>query len=214
MKYFYPRLWIQNLFLIRRLNVEFSSELKEQQYKAKGIITINRQYFVPLHMNLNYLNRPELKPVEKETVVTLKFPEVEPLNPPVLAISEVSFRYNPEDPLPIFKGVNLSATSDSRICIVGENGAGKSTLLKIIVGQLSTIYGNIVLHRGLRIGYFAQHHVDHLNMNVTCVGVLAELFPDDRMRSIDGSWVVLACPDRWHCRALPVYLEDRNPAWP
>jgi len=129
--------------------------------------------------------------VEKETVVTLKFPEVEPLNPPVLAISEVSFRYNPEDPLPIFKGVNLSATSDSRICIVGENGAGKSTLLKIIVGQLSTIYGNIVLHRGLRIGYFAQHHVDHLNMNVTCVGVLAELFPgrpDEEYRRQLGSF--------------------------
>ncbi|EDW79219.1 uncharacterized protein Dwil_GK25825 [Drosophila willistoni] len=134
---------------------------------------------------------PELKPVEKETVVTLKFPEVEPLNPPVLAISEVSFRYQPTDPLPIFKGVNLSATSDSRICIVGENGAGKSTLLKIIVGQLSTIYGNIVLHRGLRIGYFAQHHVDHLNMNVTCVGVLAELFPgrpDEEYRRQLGSF--------------------------
>ncbi|KAH8261350.1 hypothetical protein KR044_007659 [Drosophila immigrans] len=134
---------------------------------------------------------PELKPVEKETVVTLKFPDVEPLNPPVLAISEVTFRYNPTDPLPIFKGVNLSATSDSRICIVGENGAGKSTLLKIIVGQLSTIYGNIVLHRGLRIGYFAQHHVDHLNMNVTCVGVLAELFPgrpDEEYRRQLGSF--------------------------
>ncbi|KAH8295760.1 hypothetical protein KR018_007764 [Drosophila ironensis] len=134
---------------------------------------------------------PELKPVEKDTVVTLKFPDVEPLNPPVMAISEVSFRYNPEDPLPIFKGVNLSATSDSRICIVGENGAGKSTLLKIIVGQLSTIHGNIVLHRGLRIGYFAQHHVDHLNMNVTCVGVLAELYPgkpDEEYRRQLGSF--------------------------
>lgn len=164
--------------------------------------------------HLRSLCRPELKPVEKETVVTLKFPEVEPLNPPVLAISEVTFRYNPEDPLPIFKGVNLSATSDSRICIVGENGAGKSTLLKIIVGQLSTIHGNIVLHRGLRIGYFAQHHVDHLNMNVTCVGVLAELFLVARTKSIAGSWAASAYLDHWHCRALPVYLEDKNHEWP
>lgn len=50
--------------------------------------------------------------------VKLKFPDVEPLNPPVLAISEVEFRYNTEDPLPIFSNVNLSANSDSRICIV------------------------------------------------------------------------------------------------
>ncbi|XP_011208050.1 ATP-binding cassette sub-family F member 3 [Bactrocera neohumeralis] len=134
---------------------------------------------------------PELKPVEKEVEVKLKFPEVEPLNPPVLALSEIEFRYKDTDPLPVFKNVNLSATSDSRICIVGENGAGKTTLLKIIVGQLTTIHGNIISHRGLRIGYFAQHHVDHLNMNTTCVGVLAELFPgrpDEEYRRQLGSF--------------------------
>lgn len=134
---------------------------------------------------------PELKPVEKEIEVKLKFPEVDPLNPPVMALSEIQFRYNENDPLPVFSNVNLSANSDSRICIVGENGAGKSTLLKIIVGQLSTIHGNIVMHRGLRIGYFAQHHVDHLNMNVTCVGVLEELFPgrpDEEYRRQLGSF--------------------------
>ncbi|XP_055908027.1 ATP-binding cassette sub-family F member 3 [Eupeodes corollae] len=134
---------------------------------------------------------PELKPVEKEVEVKLKFPEVDPLNPPVLAMSDIQFRYNENDALPVFSNVNLSANSDSRICIVGENGAGKSTLLKIIVGQLSTIHGNIVMHRGLRIGYFAQHHVDHLNMNVTCVGVLEELFPgkpDEEYRRQLGSF--------------------------
>jgi len=36
MKYFYLRLWIQNLFLIRRLNVDFSSELKEQQCQSSN----------------------------------------------------------------------------------------------------------------------------------------------------------------------------------
>ncbi|XP_037814857.1 ATP-binding cassette sub-family F member 3 [Lucilia sericata] len=134
---------------------------------------------------------PELKPVEKEVEAKLKFPDVEPLNPPVLAISDIEFKYDPKDPLPVFKNVNLSANSDSRICIVGENGAGKSTLLKIIVGQLTTPLGNIVLHRSLRIGYFAQHHVDHLNMNLTCVGVLAENFPgrpDEEYRRQLGSF--------------------------
>lgn len=76
---------------------------------------------------------------------------------------------------------------------MGENGAGKSTLLKIIVGQLTTPLGNIVLHRSLRIGYFAQHHVDHLNMNLTCVGILAEQFPgrpDEEYRRQLGSFGV------------------------
>lgn len=60
--------------------------------------------------------RPELKPVEKEIEVVLKFPEVEPLNPPVLTLNEIAFKYSPEKV--IFTCVNLSANLDSRICIV------------------------------------------------------------------------------------------------
>lgn len=60
---------------------------------------------------------------------------------------------------------------------VGENGAGKSTLLKIVIGQLTPTSGIITTHRALRIGYFAQHHVDHLEMNVTCIGLLENEFP-------------------------------------
>lgn len=59
---------------------------------------------------------PELKPVEKEIEVLIKFPEVEPLNPPVLTLNEIAFSYtNGKD---IFNNVNLNANLDSRICIV------------------------------------------------------------------------------------------------
>jgi ATP-binding cassette, subfamily F, member 3 len=81
-------------------------------------------------------SRPELKPVEKETEVVLKFPEVDVLNPPVLTLDEVGFRY-PSTDRTIFSGVNIGANSESRICIVGENGAGKTTLLKIIMAMMS-----------------------------------------------------------------------------
>lgn len=107
--------------------------------------------------------------------VTLKFPEVEPLNPPVLTLNEIQFKYSPEKV--IFTSLNLSANLDSRICIVGENGAGKTTLLKIIMGIHSPTGGDMTQHRGLKFGYFAQHHVDQLNMNTTCVGLLQEAFP-------------------------------------
>lgn len=59
---------------------------------------------------------PELKPVEKEVEVTLKFPEVEPLNATMIQLNEVGFKYNEQKV--IFKCVNLSATLESRICIV------------------------------------------------------------------------------------------------
>lgn len=64
------------------------------------------------------LFRPELKPVEKETEVILRFPEVEPIAPPALQLDEATFSYNSSRV--ILQGVNLSAGSDSRICIVIE----------------------------------------------------------------------------------------------
>ena len=62
-------------------------------------------------------SRPELKPVEKETEVVLRFPEVEKLSPPILMLSDVSFKYD-KDARTIFSNVDLSATMESRICIV------------------------------------------------------------------------------------------------
>lgn len=108
--------------------------------------------------------------------MTIKFPDVENLNPPVLTLDEVSFKYPNTDRI-IFSGVNLGANSESRICIVGENGAGKTTLLKIIMGINSPSTGIVHHHRGLKYGYFSQHFVDQLEMNVSCVELLQREFP-------------------------------------
>lgn len=118
---------------------------------------------------------PVLKAVEKETEAVLKFPETDRLSPPILQLNEVSFKYN--DDKVIFKYVNLGATMDSRICIVGDNGAGKTTLLKIIMGILSPTSGSCHVHRNLKFGYFSQHHVDQLEMNVNSVELLQTAFP-------------------------------------
>ena len=59
---------------------------------------------------------PELKPVEKETEVVLKFPDVEKLSGSIFELSEVAFAYQP-GAKPIFANVDLSATMESRICI-------------------------------------------------------------------------------------------------
>lgn len=118
---------------------------------------------------------PDLKPVEKESEVTIHFPDVEPLNPPILQLNEVSYSYNGTDM--IFNNVNLTANQESRICIVGENGAGKTTLLKIITGALSPTRGTVHAHRNLKFGYFSQHHVDQLDMRVCPVELLQMHFP-------------------------------------
>lgn len=60
---------------------------------------------------------------------------------------------------------------------VGENGAGKTTLLKLLLGDLAPVKGIRHAHRSLRIGYFTQHHVDQLEMNVSSVELLSAKFP-------------------------------------
>uniref|UniRef100_A0A803SPQ4 ATP-binding cassette sub-family F member 3 n=1 Tax=Anolis carolinensis TaxID=28377 RepID=A0A803SPQ4_ANOCA len=119
---------------------------------------------------------PKLKPVDKESEVTFKFPDgFEKFSPPILQLDEVDFYYEPDHF--IFRGLSVSADLDSRICVVGENGAGKSTMLKILMGELAPVHGIRHAHRNLKIGYFSQHHVDQLDLDISATELLAKKFP-------------------------------------
>jgi len=123
---------------------------------------------------------PVLEQVITEATVTLRFPEVDKLAPPILMLSEVAYRYN-ENSRTIFSGVDLSATMESRICIVGENGAGKTTLLKMIMDIISPWRGTRTAHRNLKFGYFTQHFVDQLDMTICPVEVMQREFPGKKV---------------------------------
>ncbi|XP_065061208.1 ATP-binding cassette sub-family F member 3-like [Rhopilema esculentum] len=118
---------------------------------------------------------PDLKPVEIEPEVVLKLPDCDKLNSTVLRFDEVSFSY--DDKNKIFENLDISAVMDSRIAVVGENGSGKTTLLKILLGELEPVGGIRQTHRNLRIGYFSQHHVDSLNMQLSSLDLFRDRFP-------------------------------------
>ncbi|KAL8704736.1 MAG: hypothetical protein Q9201_002120 [Fulgogasparrea decipioides] len=119
---------------------------------------------------------PHLEPPEAEYTVHFKFPDVEKLSPPIIQMSGVSFGYDPSKP-PLIKNVDLDVQLDSRIGIVGPNGAGKTTVLKLLIGQLQPSAGLISQNPRLRIGFFAQHHVDALDMNASAVTFMARTYP-------------------------------------
>ncbi|RWA14797.1 hypothetical protein EKO27_g291 [Xylaria grammica] len=132
---------------------------------------------------------PILQPPEAEYSVKFKFPEVEKLSPPIVQMSGVTFGYTPDNIL--LKDVDLDVQLDSRIGIVGPNGAGKTTILKLLIGKLAATQGLISQNSRLRIGFFAQHHVDALDLTMSAVSFMAKTYPgrsDEEYRRQLGSF--------------------------
>ena len=151
---------------------------------------------------------PVLEPVVIEPGVTLKFPEVEKMSGTILQLSEVSYRYN-ETSRVIFSNVDLSATMQSRICIVGENGAGKTTLLKIIMEMNEPTQGTRVAHRNLKFGYFTQHFVDQIDHTVCPVEVMQREFPGKKVEEYRRMLVQFGVTGNYH-RISIISFSERN----
>lgn len=132
---------------------------------------------------------PILEPPEDDKVVTFKFPDPDGLSPPIMQMHDVTFGYTPEKIL--LKDVDLDVQMDSRIAFCGGNGTGKTTLLKLLLDKLTPLEGTISKNGRLRIGYFAQHHVDAMDLNLSAVSWMAQAYPgksDEEYRRHLGSF--------------------------
>ncbi|GAA5947855.1 hypothetical protein JCM3765_001111 [Sporobolomyces pararoseus] len=157
---------------------EYESQLQYRQHLQAFIDRwrYNAARAAQAQMKIKVLEKlPELTPPEEDDVVTFKFPETDKISPPLLQLSEVAFGYTKEKQL--LKGVNLDVGLDSRIGLIGANGAGKSTLMKLLIGELQPTMGQQSRNGRLRIAYFAQHHIDSLDLTVNSVAYLQKLFP-------------------------------------
>lgn len=133
---------------------------------------------------------PVLEEPQEDTAAVFKFPDPEPLSPPILQLQQVSFSY-PGTTRKILDDVDLSVDLDSRIALVGGNGCGKTTLLKLIIDKLQPTQGFIQKHNRLRIGYFAQHHVDGMDLSLSAVEWMAKVSPgksDEEYRKLLGQF--------------------------
>jgi len=113
--------------------------------------------------------------VISERSITFTFPQAKNLGSSMLLINHVDAGY---DESVILKDINLSVSNDSRIALVGANGNGKSTLIKLISGNINPMKGQIIRNKNLKIGYFAQHQTDELDINRTAYEVLSDLDPE------------------------------------
>ncbi|MCH7710030.1 MAG: ABC-F family ATP-binding cassette domain-containing protein [Proteobacteria bacterium] len=115
-------------------------------------------------------------PVIIETPVNFDFPEPEALPPPVLTLDRAAVGYG--DGPAVLTGLDLRIDMDDRMALVGRNGNGKSTLARLLAGRLDASAGTVRRARKLRIGYFAQHQTEELDLAASGYRHLARLEPD------------------------------------
>lgn len=103
--------------------------------------------------------------------VRFEFPSSSELAPPLLQMIDVDFSYPGREDFRL-SNVNLGVDMGSRVAIVGPNGAGKSTLMNLIAGDLEPVHGESRRNRKLKVGRYAQHFVDTLQMDESPVEYL------------------------------------------
>jgi ATP-binding cassette subfamily F protein 3 len=113
--------------------------------------------------------------VLEDPTLFFTFPNCTSLRPPIIQFQDVEFGYTPDKIL--FSDVNFSIDQESRIAIVGSNGMGKSTLLNLIAGDIEATKGFLFRHGRLKLARFSQHHVDTLDLDLTCVEFFQKSFP-------------------------------------
>lgn len=105
-----------------------------------------------------------IAPAHVDSQFSFQFRTPERLPSPLIRLDDVNCGYSGT---PILKNVNLSLTPDTRLGLLGPNGAGKSTLIKTIVKEIENLTGDITTSDHTKIGYFAQHQVDHLDLKAS-----------------------------------------------
>ncbi len=131
----------------------------------------------------------KLQPIvlpEGERVAPIVFPKTETLSPPILALEDVSCGY---DGRTVLSHLSLRIDADDRIALLGKNGNGKSTFAKLIAERLSRMSGTATRASKLKVGYFAQHQLDELDMDGTAMSHMARLMkgePESKVRARCG----------------------------
>ncbi|KKO72326.1 ABC transporter [Kerstersia gyiorum] len=129
-----------------------------------------------------------LAPLQAEAGIDIRIPSPEQMPDPLLTLENAAMGYasgnDDASDGAILQQVTLMVRGGSRIGVLGANGAGKSTMIKSLCGELPLLGGTRVASKGLKIGYFAQHQLDMLDLDSTPLAHLARLAPEEREQTL------------------------------
>lgn len=138
---------------------------------------------------LKELERMEkIAPAHVDSPFNFRFPEPERVPQQLLTFAEADVGYGEKT---ILHRVNVNIFGQSRIGLLGHNGAGKSTFIKALTGEVALKNGDRVESAHLKIGYFAQHQLEALDLDASCALHLQRLRPsasEQEIRNFLGSF--------------------------
>jgi ATP-binding cassette subfamily F protein 3 len=117
-----------------------------------------------------------------------KFFTADKLPHPLMRLEQVSFAY---DEATILDKISMTILPGDRIGLLGHNGAGKSTLIKLLAQQISATQGKVETSTEAKIGYFAQHQLEQLDMEASPLLHVQRLDPaatEQRIRTYLGAY--------------------------
>lgn len=84
----------------------------------------------------------------------------------------------------VLNKVELSIRAETRVGLLGPNGAGKSSLVKTLAGSLPLLAGDRINGEHFKLGYFAQHQLEALDINASAALHIQRLAPMAREQEI------------------------------
>jgi ATP-binding cassette, subfamily F, member 3 len=121
------------------------------------------------------LERMELvAPAHWDSAFSFEFPTPDKLPSPLIRMDKAAAGYPDRT---VLTNLRLLLAPGERIGLLGANGAGKSTLVRTLAGELKALGGDVMRSPDLRVGYFAQHQVEHLDLQASPVVHLRRLDP-------------------------------------
>lgn len=139
------------------------------RFKAKASKAVQAQARVKMLEKMEPITAPE-----EAAKQVFTFPAPEQLSPPIISMEGCAVGYGGP---PVLRRLSLRIDQDDRIALLGRNGEGKSTLSKLLAGKLQPSEGHVTRSGKLRIGYFAQHQVDELELDETPLQHIQRLRP-------------------------------------
>ena len=131
---------------------------------------------------LKELERMErIAPAHVDSPFSFSFQSTRKMSSPLLVLDKAKLGYPSK---PIIDECTLHLLPEMRIGLLGANGAGKSTLIKSLMADIELLGGVRRTGENLRVGYFAQHQLEALDLEASPLLHLQRQAPEASEQSV------------------------------